>query len=371
VKKVLVSVINNISTDQRIAKVCASLENNGYEISIIGTDLYGLPPLRRRYQTQRFPLFFQKGFLLFAEFNFKLFWKLLFQSDKDTILLSNDLDSLFPNYLISKIKKIPLVFDSHEIYSELPSVQERFSQKIWRKLEKFLIPKMKYFYTVSESYADFFEKKYKNRPIIVRNMPFLQKNDDFPLDFDLPKKSNKTQKILIYQGAVSAGRGIDKMIQAMQFIENAQLWIIGEGLEKTEYENLAKKLNLTQKIFFLGTILPEKLKKITPLADAGLCLEEDLGLSYRFALPNKLFDYIHSEIPVLGTNLPEIENLVKKYGIGETIDNHSLKNIAENTQKLLSNGKDFYKNCLKTAKNELNWEAEEPKLLSLFDSIVK
>ena len=370
-KKILVSVINNISTDQRLAKVCTSLEKGGYEISVIGTNLYGLAPLHWVYKTQRFQLFFQKSFLLFAEFNFKLFWKLLFQSDKDTILLSNDLDSLLPNYWVSKIKKIPIVFDSHEIYSELPSVQGRFSQKVWRKLEKFLIPKMKYFYTVSESYANFFEKKYKNRPIVIRNMPFLQENDDFPLDFPLPKKSDEKQKILIYQGAVSAGRGIDKMIQAMQFLENVQLWIVGDGLEKKEYEDLAERLNLSSKIFFFGMILPEKLKKITPSADVGLCLEEDLGLSYCFALPNKLFDYIHAEIPVLGTNLPEIQNLVKKYEIGEIIDEHSPQNIAEKLQKLLEKGKDFYKNQLKTAKNELCWEAEEPKLLSLFHPIGK
>jgi glycosyltransferase involved in cell wall biosynthesis len=371
-KKVLVSVINNISTDQRVEKVCNSLFKNGYEILIIGTNLNGMPPLNRPYSTQRFKLKFQKKILLFAEFNCKLFGKLLFQSDKNTILLANDLDSLLPNFLVSKIKKIPLVFDSHEIYSELPSIQGRFAQKVWRKLEKYLIPSVKHFYTVSEGYADFFEKKYGNRPLVIKNLPLLHINSckEKKITINLPENP-LNKKILLYQGAINTSRGIDKMIEAMNYIENAQLWIIGNGPLKEEYEKLCIKFQVENKVYFLGEILPEQLRQITPLADLGLSLEEDGGLSYRHALPNKLFDYIHAKVPVLGTYLPEIKNIINKNQIGEVIFDHSAYEIAEKIKFLISKGKKHYLTNLEKTSVKYNWEAQESTLLNIFHQASK
>lgn len=371
-KKVLVSVINNIATDQRVEKVCNSLYKNGYEISIIGTNLYGKPPLNRPYSFHRFHLAFQRKFLLFAEFNFKLFWKLLFKSDKHTILLANDLDSLLPNYLVSKFKKIPLVFDSHEIYSELPSIQGRYAQKLWRKLEKYLIPKIEYFYTVSEGYADFFEERYSNRPIIIKNVPIIATVSDKNKNIHtkLPE-TPCSKKIIVYQGAINFSRGIDKMIEAMKYIENAQLWIIGNGPLKNTFENLCKELRLDHKIYFLGEISPEQLKLITPKAELGISLEEDGGLSYRYALPNKIFDYVHAKIPVLGTYLPEIKNMINENQIGEVITNHSAIEISEKIKLLLSRGKKHYENNLEKTSIKYNWEAQESTLLNIFNQASK
>lgn len=371
-KKVLVSVINNISTDQRVEKVCNSLFKNGYEVLIIGTNLNGMPPLNRPYSTQRFKLIFQKKFLLFVEFNCKLFGKLLFQSDKNTLLLANDLDSLLPNYLVSKIKRIPLVFDSHEIYSELPSIQGRFAQKVWRKLEKYIITRVKHFYTVSEGYADFFEKKYGNRPLVIKNVPLLNiaSYKEKKRTIDLPENT-QNKKILLYQGAINSCRGIDKMIEAMNFIENAQLWIIGNGPLKKDYEKLCIKLQVENKVYFFGEIPPKQLRQITPMADLGLSLEEDGGLSYRYALPNKLFDYIHAKIPILGTYLPEIKNIITKNQIGEVISDHSAFEISEKIKFLISKGKKYYLTNLEKTSVKYNWEAQEITLLNIFHQASK
>ncbi len=355
-KKILVSVINNISTDQRVEKVCSSLEKNGYEISLIGTNLNGLPELNRNYKTQRFPLFFQKSFLLFAEFNSKLFWKLLFLADKNTVLLSNDLDSLLPNYLISRIKKIPLVFDSHEIYSELPSVQGRFSKKVWKKLERFLIPKMKHFYTVSNSYALYFEKEYGILPKIITNCSnyYFQENS-----------VEKNKKIIIYQGVLKEGRGLYFLVKAMTFIPEYELWIVGYGTYEEKLKKLISELNL-KNIKFLGWKSPEELRQITPLASVGVSLEENLGLSYYYALPNKIFDYIHSGIPIVGTYLPEIKSIIDENQIGEVISKHDPEEIAEKIKSVITKGTHFYQENLKKTAKKYCWEKQEEKLLEIF-----
>ncbi len=355
-KKILVSVINNISTDQRVEKVCDSLEKNGYEISLIGTNLNGLPELNRNYETQRFSLLFQKKFLLFAEFNTKLFFKLLFKADKNTLLLANDLDALLPNYLVSRIKKIPLVFDSHEIYSELPSVQGRFSQKVWKKLERYLIPKMNYFYTVSNGYARYFQEQYGNLPEVISNAPnyYFQKNSD-----------RQDNKVIIYQGVIKESRGLEYLLKAMSFIPEYELWVVGYGTYEKKLKKLTSDLNL-KNIKVLGWKTPAELRELTRLASVGVSLEENLGLSYYYALPNKIFDYIHSGIPVVGTYLPEIKTIIQENQIGEVISQHDPKEIAEKIRFVITKGKNTYQENLEKTAKKYCWEKQEETLLIIF-----
>lgn len=232
-------------------------------------------------------------------------------------------------------------------------------------MERSIVPNLKHFYTVSKGYADWFEKAYKIRPEIIMNVPVLQTASDEGLKINLPE-IQADEKILIYQGVINFSRGIDKMIEAMQFVENAQLWILGFGPKKVEFEALASRLNLNDKVKFIGQVPPSQLKLITPKAHLGLSLEEDYGISYRFALPNKIFDYTHAGIPILGTNLPEIKQTIENYGIGKTIQNHEPQHIAKIIQEMLEEGKMPYAGNLKKAAEVFNWENEEKKLEKIY-----
>ena len=145
-KKIIVSVTNDISTDQRVHKVCQSLESMGFEVILWGRKLSFSQVLYRSYTTKRMTLLFSSGPLFYLEYNFRLFLILLFS--KSHLLLSNDLDTLLANFLVSKCKGIPLVYDSHELFPEVPELQNRsFVKSIWEKLEYFLLPKLEYTYT--------------------------------------------------------------------------------------------------------------------------------------------------------------------------------------------------------------------------------
>lgn len=364
-RKIITSVINNFDSDQRVQKVCGSLMKFGFEVEVVATNLRGEPKLNFPYPVHYLNLSAQSGMKMYLDFNRKLFFKLNSIAKKDDILLANDLDALLPNYLISKIKGCELVFDSHEIFSEVPTLYNRpFRKKIWKTLEKSIVPNLKHFYTVSNGYADWFEKAYQNRPEVVMNVPLIQKNADTELSIDLPEIS--TEKILIYQGVINFSRGIGKMIEAMQFLENVQLWIVGNGPKKVEFETLTEDLKLENKVKFLGNVSPNQLKCITPKADLGLSLEEDYGISYRYALPNKIFDYTHAGIPILGTYLPEIKATIENYRLGKTIENHEPKHIAERIKMMLEEGKSPYTENLKRAAEVFNWSHEEKKLEGIY-----
>lgn len=367
-RKIITSVINNYQGDQRVQKVCGFLQKSGFDVEVVATDLRGSPRLDFSYKVHVLKLFSQSGMKMYLDFNVKLFLRLMSISGKGDILLANDLDALLPNYLVSKIKGLDLVFDSHEIFSELPSLSSRkLKKKIWKTLEKLIVPDIRHFYTVSKGYADWFENEYRNRPEIIMNVPLMNPDLDSGLNIDLPR-IRPDEKVLIYQGVINFSRGIDRMIEAMRFVENAQLWIIGIGPKKKEFEELTSHLNLNGKVRFLGQVQPSQLKLITRKADLGLSLEEDYGISYRYALPNKVFDYIHAGIPVLGTYLPEIRQTIETYGIGKAILNHAPEHIAEMIRKMLEEGKEPYIENLKKAAEVFNWQNEEKKLEEIYSS---
>lgn len=358
-KKIIVSVTNDISTDQRVDKVCNTLYNAGYEILLIGRKNKNSQPVYRKYKTKRINVLFRKSFLFYVEFNIKLFFVLLFS--KKYILLANDLDTLLANYIVSKLQKKKIVYDSHELFPEIPELVNRnFVKNFWSGLEKRILPKLKNTYTVCNSIADFYNTKYQTDFKTIMNLP-TQKNVDFyQFSFEYGNK-----KIIIYQGAINIGRGLELIINTMPFLENCLLVIIGDGdiFEKLNREVTSKKLN--DKIHFLGRKNPNELHKLTPLADLGISIEEDLGLNYRFALPNKIFDYIQAEVPILVSDLPEMKRIVLDYKVGEIVTERTPEKLANQIKNILEKN---YSTALKTAKEKLIWEQQEEQLLSIFEN---
>ena len=167
--RIIISATNDLSTDQRIKKICETLYALNFDIVLIGRKLSNSLPLNRKYRTIRMKLLFKKGVLFYAEYNIRLFFQLLFL--KKDILLSNDLDTLLPNYLISKMFFKKLVYDSHELFTEVPELIERRGvQKVWLSIEKFIFPKLKNVYTVNNSIASYYSNKYTVSVGIVRNI---------------------------------------------------------------------------------------------------------------------------------------------------------------------------------------------------------
>lgn len=362
-KRLVVSVTNDLNSDQRVHKVCTSLQNLGFEILLIGRFLKNSQPIQRNYKTARMKLWFTKGFLFYANYNVALFFKLLFL--KKDVLLANDLDTLLPNFLISKLFNKPLVYDSHELFTEVPELIERpFQKKFWTKIERYILPKTKKCYTVSDSIAIFYNDKYNTNFKVVKNYPNQIKNisqGKFPF-----KSDNK--KILLYQGAINKGRGLELMIDTVSLIDNVLLVIIGDGDIKNNIEEIIRGKNLQEKVKLIPRITPYELKKITPLADIGISLEDDLGLSYRYALPNKLFDYIQAHVSVLVSDLPEMKKIVLKYKVGESVKDREPKALAEQIKIMLA--KDNYLDSLKAASKILTWENEEKKLIKIYKNLV-
>lgn len=360
-KHVIIAVTNDLVTDQRVARVADSLMEKGYKLTLVGRILPISTKLERKYKTKRFKLWFNKGALFYANYNIRLFFYLLFKKNYDAIL-ANDLDTLLSSFIVSKIRGKALIYDSHEYFTEVPELVGReFQKNAWENIEKFLLPKLQYSYTVCESIANEYNLKYDANFKVIRNLPVMK-----------PYFEHDNTHILIYQGALNVGRGIELMIQTMQFLEGYSLWIAGAGDVEEELHNLVYKLNLGEKVRFLGRIPFDELHEITSKACLGLSFEEDLGKNYKFALPNKLFDYIQARIPVLVSNLPEMRKVVTQYEIGDFLHYREPDKVAKQILEIFSNHErlDSWHEHLEKASVGLCWEEEKKKLFSIFEKAV-
>jgi glycosyltransferase involved in cell wall biosynthesis len=361
-KKIFVAVTNDISTDYRVHKICNYLISKNYDVIVYGRVLPNTIKVKRAYKIIRKKHIFNTNFLFYAEFNLRLFFYLVFR--KYNYILSNDLDTLPACFFASKLKKTNLVYDSHELFSEGPELQGRkFVQNLWRKLEDFFLPRIKDAYTVSQSIVDFYNAKYQNKMGLIRNIPL--KNDILNIE---EIRFPTTTKTILYQGVLNPGRGIKPMIKALKFIDDLDLIIIGYGKVEDELKAFVIDEKMTERVHFLGRIDRDRLFNYTRKATLGMVLEEPLGLSFQYSLPNKLFDYIHAEIPIIAGNLPEITRIIKEYKVGVLVDDYDPKTIANAINNLLADAfllAEIKENQQK-AKEVLCWESECKKLDNYF-----
>ena len=366
-KRVIVSVINDLVTDQRVNKSCLTLQKMGYEVLLVGRKQRKSPPMdERTYRTKRMKLLFEKGPLFYAEFNTRLFFFLLFH--KAHLLLSNDLDTALPNYFISKLKGIKMIYDSHEYFTETPELVSRpWVQRVWKRIEDFVVPKLKEMITVCDSIAELFEEKYGVKCHVVRNIPpraaLPPKGDKQALDLPMDKH------LLVLQGSgINIQRGAEELVESMQYLDECYLMVIGGGDVLPVLKQMVADLRIEERVRFLPRMPYQQMMAYTQLAELGFVLDKDTNLNYRFCLPNKLFDFIQAGVPIVASHLVEIEKIIKKYDIGLFIPDHDPKSIAETIKEGLGDASKrmLWKQGLTRAAAELCWENEQKTLIEIY-----
>ncbi len=360
-ERIIFTVTNDLCYDQRMMRICDSLANAGYAVTLVGTKNPSSPPLQQKnYSQKRLAVFFHKGFGFYAAYNFQLFFYLLFK--KAHIICCIDLDTMLSVWLTGKLKGTMRAYDAHEYFSQQKEIITRPRvYKTWHWIEKTFVPKFTNGYTVSNSIAAAFKNIYDVNYDVIRNVPLLQPN--------LPVLLVK-EKTILYQGAVNEARGLEFLIPAMKNID-AVLHIYGDGNFMGPVKGLISANNLATKVLLKGKVLPEQLNSISQNAYIGLNLVENTGLNQYYSLANKFFDYIHNGIPQVTMNFPEYKAINDEFEVAVLIDELKEETIATAINRLL-NDKHTYdrlqQNCLK-AREELNWQHEEKKLITFYNKI--
>jgi glycosyltransferase involved in cell wall biosynthesis len=358
--KIYLTVTTDLSYDQRMIRICTSLAADGHEIVLVGRKRQGSAPLQLQPFTQKkIYCFFDKGKLFYAEYNFRLFFYLLFK--QMDCICAIDLDTILPCYFISRIKNVHRVYDAHELFCEMKEIVTRpLIYKTWKKIERFCIPKFKHGYTVNQPIADEFNKMYDVKYAVIRNVPVLT----------YTKPADKGKKFILYQGAVNEGRCFETLIPAMKTV-NCKLVVCGNGNFMEQAKLLAEQHKLEDKIIFKGAIEPEELKQITQMAYIGINLVENNGLNNYLSLANKFFDYIHAGIPQLCVGYPAYAEINGKYRVATLTNDTNPENLASLLNNLLSNEvlyRELKSNCMK-AREYYNWQNEQTVLIQFYKKL--
>ena len=366
-RRILFTVTNDLQFDQRMRRICGTLSNAGYDVTLIGRrPISPSSPLSQTpyTQIQLAGLIFTKGKLFYLEFNLRLLLFLLFKPCD--AICSIDLDTAVPGIIAAKLRKKIHIFDAHELFTHVPEVARRPRiQEIWEKVQAFTFKHCDTAFTVGPAIARYFTEKYHKPVQVVRNMPrasVVAHTDTAHF------AAIENKKFILYQGALNEGRGLELLIQAMVNIP-CELVLAGEGDVSEPLRKLTQSLHLENKVHFLGMIPPHQLPALTKLAYIGFNVSENVGLSYYLSLNNKFFDYTQSHLPSLINPYPEYKQLLLEFQVG-LLTEPKVESIIEQASELLNNPslyQELKSQCI-AASEKWTWEQETPKLLSIFES---
>lgn len=361
--RIICTVTNDLVYDQRMIRICTSLAKAGYRVLLVGRRYRHSPPLAQyAFQQKRLHCLFRKGKLFYAEYHLRLFFFLLFQ--KAHLLCAIDLDTLLPVLFASKLKRCRRVYDAHELFCEMKEVVTRPRiYAVWKKVERYGVPRFRFGYTVSQPIRDVLQRDYGVHYAVIRNMPVL--------DADTEPLPPAAAPFLLYQGAVNEGRSFETLIPAMQYT-SLPLHIYGDGNFLEQAKALVRQYGLTEKVLFKGKLPPALLRQVTRQATLGITLFENKGLSNYYSLANRFFDYIHAGVPQLCVDFPVYRHFNRQYEVAALLTDLSARTIAGTINSLVGDAakmQSLRSNCLR-ARQVLNWQTEAEKLIHFYQQIL-
>ena len=342
------AVSNDLLTDQRVARHRQTLVEAGCDVLLVGRN-----ELKPRHS---------KGWLFYAELN-HLLWRRLRHSKVD-IVWANDTDTLLGCFLASRRHGVQLVMDAHELFPEVPELQHKpLVRWVWHTIERMLMPQCNALLTVCQSIADHYRHELGVRMEVVRNLSTSSLKKE-----DLPPNDTGT-KTLLYQGCVNIGRGVDWAIDALEWLPDCRLVVAGGGDLLEAMQSYACSKPWSNRIEFTGRMTPEELHALTPHADVGLVMLEDMGLSYHYALPNRIGDLVQAGVPMVVSDLPEMASVVRHFRVGAVMREPGAKALAEAVRSVLArqwSGEDF-----SAARHDMDWKKEKEKLIEIVEQLTE
>jgi len=377
-KSVISIVLNNFKNDSRVLKEAISLQNGGYDIRVIAIHeeslrefdtISNIPVHRIKVKSKEWS---KRRFIQLIKY-LEFVYRVIKEYKNVDIIHCNDLNTLPIGVIVKKFfnKNIKIVYDAHEYEINDRPNEGKYSIKIKYFFEKRLIKYADKVITVSDAIANEYVKLYNiEKPSLVLNTPPFQdieKKDIFRETFDIKKE----QIIFLYQGGLSRGRGIEILLDTFKELssEENQAVILFMGYGSLEEEI---QINVKQytNIYFHKAVTPDVLLDYTSSADFGISTIEDSCLSYRYCLPNKMFEYLMADIPVIVSNLYEMKSFVEKNKVGVVLKENSSEGLKKGIEKAITLNKEVLQKNIERVKEVYNWEEQEKIFLNVYEGLV-
>jgi glycosyltransferase involved in cell wall biosynthesis len=290
---------------------------------------------------------------------------------KADVVHAHDVNTLPTAWLAAKLGKSHLVYDAHEISTS----REGYSsfRRLVALVEKWLMPKADGTITTTDARAKFFARAYQvKRPTVLQNRPRFTASDAtdrIRTELGL----TESWPIILYQGGLQQGRGLEKLIDTASLVPNAYFVFIGGGRLTQTLTQLSRDRGLEDRVYFIPTVSLADLPSYTASADIGVQPIENTCLNHYTTDSNKLFEYLTAGLPVVATNFPEIRKIVQHNEVGILVPHNDPLALAAALNALVSDAalrSKFASNARATA-YRLNWEEQESRLVELYDCVLK
>jgi glycosyltransferase involved in cell wall biosynthesis len=375
-KRVISIVFNNFLHDSRVLKEAISLQNAGYEVTVVALHEDGLPEREtmagidvhrihlktRKWSKNRIIQLFK-----YAE----LFYRIVKNYRNVDIFHCND-DGPLPMGVLTKWffnRKLKVMYDAHELEFDKAEANSRYYPKAIQQLaEKLFIRHADAMTVVSPLIADAYVERYQiERPLVVMNCPEYadptDKHDLFRQQFPI----RKDQKIFLYQGGLIAKRGVELLIEVFSELPDDYVLIfLGFGPLLPLVEEAA---NNHPNIFFHPAVSPTELHPFTASSDFGFCLYQGITGNHQLTIGNKIFQYIMAGSPVLASDLQGLKYVLRPE-MGIVVPNFRDKAAVQRAIMTLATfDPKVFLPVMQEAALEYNWEQQEKILLKAYQSL--
>ncbi|PGS49869.1 glycosyltransferase [Bacillus sp. AFS041924] len=427
-KKVCAFVFNHFTNDARVLRECSALVEAGYEVDLIAlhnSEMKELPKRENRNEgfrvirvndqlpmILRWPLLISSYITDFVKMN--IFTKILALilvilclfnmpiTTISTVLLvtifsnrivkvasrrgysilemtiyglmrnydiyhANDLNTLPQAIVGAKLfRRKKLIYDSHEVQSS----RSGYENPIFGKIEKFLIKFIDVMIHENDTRAKFTQDLYSiPYPEVIHNYPFVSHpEENHSVNLHKLVGISEEEPILLYQGGIQKGRGLEQVIQAVPQFKRGIVVFIGDGKLKPTLLNLVDEHQLHDRVKFIDKVPVDELLNYTRNAYLGFQVLNNINFNHYSASSNKLFEYMMSGVPAIACSFPEIQKVVDKEKTGICVDSHDPNSIAEGVNYLLDHPEvrdEMSKNCL-IAREKYNWNVEKKIFVEIY-----
>ena len=359
-KKIYFCVTNDLRFDQRLTRMGKSVKDMGTDVVLVGRRPTKDSVLDIELPHSRLRCFFKNGPALYIEYNLKLFVLLL--TRKWDVVVANDADTLMACGLAAYLRRKSLVYDSHELFTEVPELKGKYFKRwIWHMIQRIWVPSSKLAITVGPKLAVRLSDMYHKKFHFIRNVPSLKKVE-----------GGNQSHVLLYQGTLNVKRGIEEVILALEKLEQWKFWIVGTGPLERELKQMVIDLGLNERVTFYGGVSPDQLHPLTCTATVGINILHGDSLNYYFSLANKFFDYVQAEIPSICMSFPEYQSLNDTHEVAVLIDKCEVDSVINAVRDLENEElvESLSSNC-RLAKKDWNWEKEELLLKEIYQPVLE
>ncbi|WP_263263880.1 glycosyltransferase family 4 protein [Pseudomonas sp. RIT-PI-S] len=286
------------------------------------------------------------------------------------VIHAHDVNVLPTAWLAARLSGARIVYDAHEISTSREGYGSL--RRLVGALEHSLFSRMDGTITTTNARAKFFARAYNvQRPVVLQNRPrrsAVPPTDRLRDELSLPQR----WPIILYQGGLQQGRGLEGLIGAMATVPRAYLVLIGGGQLGPRLRQLAKDPALERRVFIVPTVPLAQLPSYSAAADIGVQPIVNTCLNHATTDSNKLFEYIMAGLPVVATDLREIRAVVQGYRVGELVPSGDTAQLAHTLRRLVEAPalRETYRRNACRARAELHWESQESRLLGLYAALL-